>query len=120
MIPFSTVGNASSLLMDRCRTESRCGGLDLIGLVWFSLVHVVGPDLAFSDQAFVLDAVLVDQVVVTTGEESAFILNNLKTPSLTVVVRSVNQLLVTSINVHCLNLTVVVTDDDLSIKDIDS
>lgn len=59
--------------MSWCGTKCRRGRLDLIRLVWFSLVHIIGPDLAFSDHAFVFNAELVDLIIIAASQECTFI-----------------------------------------------
>jgi hypothetical protein len=78
-------------------------------------VQVEGPDLSFSDHFLVLDAVLVDNVIITTCQEGTFFFNDLESPSLTIAMRCIDELLVASINVDSLDLTIVVTDSDLAI-----
>jgi len=73
------------------------------------------PDLSFSNHLLVLDAELVNEVIVTTCQESTFLFKNLESPSFTITMRCIDELLVASVNIDCLDLTVVVTDSDLAI-----
>lgn len=83
-----------------------------------STVQVEGPDLARFDALLVLDAELVDHVVVSAGEEGSLLLDDLKSPCLTIEVGLVHELLVSSVDIDSLDLTIVVTDKDLAVKDI--
>lgn len=84
-----------------------------------STVQVEGPDLARFDALLVLDAELVDHVVVSAGEEGSLLLDDLKSPCLTIEVGLVHELLVSSVDIDSLDLTIVVTDKDLAVKKIE-
>jgi len=93
-------------------------GLDLLGLVWLSAEEIIRPDLSLLDHLLVLDAVLVDGVVISTGQEGSFLLEDFETPSLTVEVRNIDELLVSSISVNDLDSSVVMTNENSAIQDI--
>lgn len=78
-------------------------------------MEVKGPYLSFSDHLFILDAELINDVIITTCQESTFLFNDFESPSLTVAMRCVDELLAASINVDCLDLTIIVTDCNLAI-----
>ena len=78
-------------------------------------MEVEGPDLSFSDHLLVLDAELVNDVIITACQESTFLFNDLESPSLTIAMGCIDELLVASINIDGLDLTIVVTDCDLAI-----
>jgi len=119
VVPSFRISDSSSLLMRRSRSHSGGGGLDLLSLVWLSTEKIVRPDLSLLDHLLVLDAVLVDGVVISAGQESTFFLEDFETPSLTVEVRNVDELLVGSISVNDLDSTVVMTYKDSAIQDIE-
>jgi len=102
------------------RTERRCSRFDLARLISLATIHVIGPHFALSNHLLVLDIVLVDKVVITAGDESSFIFDNLETPSLTIEVRSINNSSVGTVDVDGLNLTIIMSDNDLTIENIDS
>jgi len=115
MVPLLAVSNWTSLLMDWSWTESRGSRLDLVSLIWLSTMKVEGPYLSFSDHLLVLDAELVNDVIITTCQESTFLFNDFESPSLTIAMGCIDELLVASINIDGLDLTIVVTDCDLAI-----
>jgi len=67
----------------------------------------------------VFDAELVDCIVISTGEEGSLILEHLKTPRLSIVVRMLDGLSVCAIDLDGLDSTIVVTDQDLTIQKIE-
>lgn len=118
MAVFGRVCDSSSLLLDRIGTERGGCRLDLVSLVWLSAHHIETPNFALSQDLLVLDADFKNGVVVTASQESSFLLNDLKTPGFTVVVRDVDQLLVSAVSVHSLDFAIVMSDEDLAIKDV--
>ena len=80
--------------------------------------EIGGPDLAFLDNFFVLDAELKDLVIITTSQEGASILQDLKTPRLAVVMRDIDELLAGSIDVDDLNSSIVVSNKHSAIEEI--
>ena len=76
------------------------------------------PNLARSEHSLLCDADFVEFVVVTGGQESALLRNDLETPAFTVVVSGRNQLLISALEVQCDNSAIIVADKDLSIQEI--
>lgn len=113
------VGDASGLLLDWMGTHGGGSTLDLGSLEWLASEEVEGPDFSVLDHLFVLNAELVDLVVITTCEEGSLLLEDFKTPSFTVMMRGGNKLLVSSINIDDLDGSIVVTNADLSVQDIE-
>jgi len=87
-------------------------------LVGLAIVVFRKPNLARSEHSLLPDADLVEFVVVTAGQESALLRNDLETPAFTVVVSGRNQLLISALDVHCDDSAIVVADKDLSIQEI--
>ena len=77
------------------------------------------PNLARSEHSLLPDADFVEFVVVTAGQESALLRNDLETPAFTVVVTGGNEVLISALDVHCDDSAIIVTDKDLSIQEID-
>lgn len=78
----------------------------------------MSPDFTFLKHFLSLDIKLINFVIITTSEESTLLLDNFKTPSFTVMMRSIDKLLVSSIDINSLDDTIVVTNSDLSIQNI--
>mmetsp|Transcript_19392 Transcript_19392/g.29768 ORF Transcript_19392/g.29768 Transcript_19392/m.29768 type:complete len:355 (-) Transcript_19392:470-1534(-) len=112
-------GDASGLLVDGVGAQSGSSRLHVGGLVCLSVEQVVAPHLALLDALSVLDAVLVELVVVTAGQEGALVLDDLEAPRLSVVVRDTDHLLVGAVDINGLDNTVVVANQDLAIQDIE-
>ena len=120
MTPLLAVGDRSRLLVDW--ESGKCRGrlnFALGRLVRLAIVHVERPELGLPNERLVLDAVLIDEVVITTSKEGSCLWDNLQAPGLAVVVCCVNDLTVAAINIDCLNLAVVVTDEDASVKNVE-
>jgi hypothetical protein len=101
-------------------TECGSSRFDLASLVSLTTIHVVSPDLAFSQELLILDAVLVNDVIITTGNEGTLVLKNLETPGLSVEVGSLNELFIGSIDVDSLNLTIVMSNSNLAVQNVNS
>lgn len=115
MSPSRRIGDSSTLLLNRMRGKRRSRRLDLIRLIWLASHQIKGPDFALLEHGLVFYAILVDKIIISTCKESSLILDNLKTPGFTIAVRGINQFFVCSIDVYGLDLSIVVTDENLSV-----
>ena len=115
-----TIGDTSSLGMNRSLTEGGSGRLVLLLCIVFTIVQLYAPNLALLNQLFVLDAEFKDFVVITTSEESSFVFKNHETPRLTVMMSDIHDLSASTVNIDSLNSTVVMTNSDLAIQDVKS
>jgi len=115
-----TVGNTSSLAMNRSLTKGGSGRLVLFLFILITIVHLYAPNYSLLNQLFVLDAKFKDFVVITTSYESTFVFKNLKTPGLTVMMSNTDDLSTCSVNIDSLNGTIVVTNSDLVIQNVES
>ena len=115
-----TIGDTSSLGMNRSLTEGGSGRLVFLLRIVFTTVQLYAPNLALLNQLFVLDAEFKDFVVITTSEESSFVLKNHETPGLTVMMCDIHDFSSGTVNIDSLNSTVVMTNSDLAIQDVKS
>jgi len=67
----------------------------------------------------VFDAELHDCVVISASEEGSLVLEHLKTPSFSIVVRIMNSGPVCAIDVDSLDSAIVVTDQDFAVQKIE-
>lgn len=118
MVTLWAVCYSSALLLNWVRAHSGGSRLDLGGLVRLATEELEGPNLALLDHFLVFHVDLEDLIVVSASEEGSLVLEDLKTPSFSIVMRYVDELLVGAIDVDCLDSTVVVTDQNLSIQDV--
>ena len=79
----------------------------------------MGVNFSLSDHLFVFGAELIDCVVVSAGQESTLRLNYTEAPSLTIMMRGIDDLFARSINIHSLNNTIVVTNKNFSVHDVE-
>lgn len=119
MVPSFRVSDSSSLLMSWSGGQGCSSRLDLFGLVWLTAMEFVRPNLSLLDHLLVLDAVLVDGIVITASQKGSFFLKNFETPSLTIEVRNVDELLVGSICIDDLDSSVVMSDKDSTVHNIE-
>jgi len=82
-------------------------------------MHISRPNLALFDHLLILNAELVDHVVVTAGQEGSIFFDNVETPGFTIVMTYVHQLFIGSINIDGLDFTIVVSDENLFVKDVE-
>ena len=75
----------------------------------------MGPDLARSNPFLILEAELMEFVVVTASEESLHLRNNLETPTLTVVMRHIVKFIVLPSDVECADPSIIMPNQDLVI-----
>jgi len=118
MVPSAAVGDTSGLLMSWSGGHGGGGRLNLTGFVWLSTVQVVGPNFTLLDHLLVLNAELIDGVIITTSQESTFFLEDFETPSFTVKMRNVDKLLVCSVSVDNLDSSIIVTNENSTIQNI--
>lgn len=76
-------------------------------------------NFSLSKHLFVFNAVLIDGVVVSAGQESTLGLNDAEAPSLSIVVGGIDKLFVGPVNIHGLNDTIVVTNKNFSVHDVE-
>lgn len=119
VVPSWRVSDTSGLLVSWGGGHGSGGRLDLLGLIRLSAEEVVGPNLSLLDHLPVLDGILVDGVVVSASQECTFVFENFKSPSLSIEVGDVDELLVSSISVHHLDSSVVMSNKDSAVQNID-
>jgi hypothetical protein len=110
--------DSSTLLLNWTGTHCWGSRFDLVSFIRFASHQLLRPNFSLLDNFFILDAEFTNLVIISTSKESSLILNDLKTPWFTITMRNVDQLLITSILHDCLNSTVVMTNKNFSIKDI--
>lgn len=79
----------------------------------------MGVNFSLSDHLFVFGAELIDSVVVSAGQESTLRLNYTEAPSLTIMMGGIYNLFARPINIHSLNNTIVVTNENFSVHDVE-
>ena len=115
----SGIADSSTLLMSWVVRNGRSCASNLVGGVWVSIVVLFsGPDLSRSKNTFISDADLVELVIISTGQESSALLNNLETPRFSIAMGSIDKSLISSIHVDCNDSTIIMTKYNLVIKNI--
>ena len=79
----------------------------------------MGVNFSLSDHLFVFGTELIDCVIVSTGQESTLRLNYTEAPSLSIMMGGIDDLFARSINIHSLNNTIVVTNENFSVHDVE-
>ena len=101
-------------------THGRCSRLDLGCFVCLTTKEVIAPDFTLLDKLLVLDAVLVDHVIISASKESTLVVEHFETPSLSVEVRNIDHLFLGSISVDHLDSSIVMPNQDSLIEDVES
>jgi hypothetical protein len=101
--------------------NSRSSASDLIGSVWVSIVVLLcGPNGTRSENSLFSDTDLMELVIVTTSQVSSGFLNDFETPGFTITMSGIDKSLIGTIYVDSNNSTVIVTENNLVVKEIDS
>ena len=100
-------------------THGGSSRLDLGSLICLTAKKVIAPNLSLLDKLFVFDAVLIEHVVISARQESAFVVEDLKTPSFTVEMGDIDNLFAGSIGVDNLNSSIVVAYQNSTIEKVD-
>ena len=98
--------------------EGRSSGPDLVELIVFAIVKIIGPNLSFPNSLFLLDVELHELIVISRSVECSLLRVNLKSPNLTVAMRVSVGLLFLGFDITSGNDTVIVTNQHFSIEQV--
>lgn len=118
MVVSCRISNSSCLLLNWFFRHSWSCRFNFWSFICFSTHHVKGPNFSLFNHFFIFYAELINLVIISTCQISTFILDYFKTPCFPIAMRWINQFLVCSININCLNFTIIVSNKNLSIQNI--
>lgn len=113
------VGDGSCLLVSRETTHGGGSGSDLLGLVSLAIVELLCPDLAGSHELLVDDVVLMELVIVCASQVCTILLDDLKSPTLTLRMSGGNELLLSALNIDGDDSSAVLADEDETVHVVD-